>query len=147
MYYFETFWGNFVRMSFRMFLISLIVGTILAWISWFIIIINVDPQQAGVIGFTMFYTSLTLSLIGTLFVISHWFRLHFLKKKVLLTRIHTSLRQAMFFTVLIVCWMILKSQNISNFWNTLLLILILTVLEFFFLSRQKRTPVLHRQYE
>lgn len=130
-------------MSLKVFLGLIIIGTIIAWLSWGMAVFYFDPQQINFLGFSIFYLSLFLGLSGTIFLVSDRLRAIILKKQLIFTRLRTSVRQAVFFTILILCWAFLKSQALLQWWNLLLLILILTVLEFFFISSQKKNIYKH----
>ena len=125
-------------MSLKVFLALISVGSIISWISVGMIIFYFDPGQTSFLGFALFYLSLSLGLSGVIFLASDWLRAKIFKKQLIFSRIKTSVRQAILFTVLIIGWIFLKSQNLLQWWNLLLFILILAALEFFFMSSQKR---------
>jgi hypothetical protein len=125
-------------MSLKIFLVLIILGTILAWITFGLVVFNLDPEQAGIFGFLLFYLNLFLALSGTIFIVSDLIKARFFKYQSLYHRFKVSLRHSIFFTVLILGWAFLKSQGILRWWNILLLILSLTILEFFFISLDKQ---------
>ncbi|MBI3290721.1 hypothetical protein HYZ76_00395 [Candidatus Falkowbacteria bacterium] len=121
----------------KAFLWLIILGVIAAWLSWAMIIVYFDPGETSLIGFSLFYISLFLGLSGTIFLAGDAIKSKILKKQ-LYPRVQSSVRHGIFFTMLIVGWVFLKSQDLANWWNILLYVLILAVLEFFFISSQKR---------
>src|SRR3989344_1747187 len=125
-------------MTMRVFLFFVTVGTILFWAGWGIIIFFLDPEQATVLSLAIFYVSLFLALVGTIFLFGNALRTRFLKRQLLNNRLSTSLRQAVFFSALIFGWGLLQIYGLATWWNIILLILALTILEFFFISRRKR---------
>lgn len=76
--------------------------------------------------------------MGTLSLIGFFIRFIFLKKTVLFRHIGISLRQAIMFSVLIVVSLMLQANKLFTWWNAILLILSLTLMEFFFLAREGR---------
>lgn len=124
-------------MKVKVFLFLITFGVVLLWLGWGIIIFYLNPEQVGVLGFTTFYSSLFLALLGTIFLIGNFFRAKLFKKQIIYRRINTSLRQAIFFSLLIIGWAFLHSNSLDTWWNILLFIIALTILEFFFVSRKK----------
>ena len=125
-------------MGTRVFFAFIFLGSLAALAGWIIILFFVDPTQADWLGFSLFYASLFLFLSGLLFFGGNFFRLKFLRKQLIQNRLSNSLRQALFFGALIIGWAILKTRGPASWWTILLLILVLTALEFFFVSYQKQ---------
>lgn len=125
-------------MSLKVFLALIILGTIISWSSFGLVIFYFDPEQIGPLGFGIFYLSLFLSLSGAIFLLSDWLKAKIFKKQLLFIRLRNSVRHAIIFTALILGWAILQSQDLLHWWNLLLFILILTVVEFFFMSSNKQ---------
>lgn len=117
------------------FLIGL--GTVLAWIGWLLVWWRINPDEAGWFGIGLFYASAALSLTGTFFFIGKFFRIKLGTKQLLGTTLATALRQGILFTLLVIGWLALNSQRLANLWNLLLLLLVLTACEFFFMSRHQ----------
>lgn len=107
-------------------------------IAWGLVVFYTDPVQAGFLSFSLFYLSLFLTLSGLILLVGNYIRGRFFKKQLIEQRLKTSLRQAIFFSVLIIGWLVLKSQGLAHWWVIVFFILILTVLEFFFISFQKQ---------
>ncbi|MFA6410416.1 MAG: hypothetical protein WCW26_02455 [Candidatus Buchananbacteria bacterium] len=125
-------------MRFKLFLGLIVFGTILAWLSWGMVIFYFDPGQAGFTGVILFFVSLFLALSGLLFLLIDLVKAKLAKDQLLLYRIRVSIRHSILFTVIVLGWALLKSQSLLRWWNFLLLVLALTVLEFFFISTQKQ---------
>jgi hypothetical protein len=124
-------------MSFRVFLFLIVIGTIIAWTTWVMIIFNFDPTQGGILSFLLFYLSTFLAFSGLLFLIIYKIRSRFGKDQLLFYRLQASVRQAILFTILLSVWAVLQSQKLLRWWNLLILIIILALIEFFFLSLSK----------
>ncbi|MFA6254443.1 MAG: hypothetical protein WC675_00230 [Patescibacteria group bacterium] len=124
-------------MSLKSFLLLLILGTLLAWLSWGLMLLYFDPSQTSLLGFSLFYLSLFLGISGIIFLVVDWLKGKIFKKQLLLTRLKNSIRHAILFSILILGWLLLKSHDLLQWWNLLLFILVLTTLEFFCMSTQK----------
>lgn len=124
-------------MSLKVFLALIIIGTIVSWINFGLVIFYFDPQQTSFLGFSLFYLSLFLGLSGAIFLFSDWLKAKIFKNQLPFYRLKTSGRQAILFTILLIGWAFLKSHGLLRWWNLILLILILATLEFFFISSQK----------
>jgi hypothetical protein len=135
--------SNPMVMSARLFSILIFLGALAAVIGWGLIIFYIDPFQSGLLALSLFYVSFFLSLLGIFFLVGNGLRKRFFKKQLLSKRFSTAVRQAIFFAVLLVGWALLKSQSLARWWVIILFILILTGLEFFFVSFQHQ----RRSYE
>ena len=132
-------------MSTRVFFAFIFLGGLAALAGWIIIIFFTDPNQADWLIFSLFYASLLLFLSGPFFFAGNFFRLKFLRKQLIQNRLSNAWRQALFFAALIIGWAILKTRGLANIWTILLLILVLTALEFFFVSYQKQNQSYGRE--
>jgi len=121
-------------MSYWAFKFLIILGALISWLSLGLIIFYFDPEKIGFVGFSLFCASLFLALIGLIFLVANYLKAKFFQNQLLYYRIKNSGRQAIFFSILISGWAFLKSHTLLRWWNILLLIIILTVLEFFFIS-------------
>lgn len=125
-------------MSLKSFFLLIILGTIFSWLAWGMVVLNFDPVQVGWLEFIAFYISLFLALVGSLLVILDWLKSKIFRRQLLVFRVRTSVRHGILFAVLLLIWAFLKSQNLISWWILLLLILAVTVLEFFFISLQRK---------
>lgn len=115
--------------------------TVVCWAAWAMIINITNPAEAGFWGFFFFYASLFLALAGTLSVIGFFIRKLVLKEELAFRHVAVSFRQAVLFAILVVGSLILQSKGLLTWWNILLFILVLTILEFFFISFKKQSRV------
>ncbi|MBN1779081.1 MAG: hypothetical protein JW816_02580 [Candidatus Buchananbacteria bacterium] len=124
-------------MSSKVFSILIFLGSLLALTGWVLVVNNTDPAQSSWLIFSLFYLCLMFVVFGLLFLISEFFRQRFAKKTQLINRFKTSVRQSLFFAILIAGWLMLQSKGLAYWWVVILFILILTFLEFFFISASK----------
>ena len=112
----------------------MVVIAAVCWVAWIVVLFNIDPFAAGPLGFVFFYLTLFFSLVTTFSVIGLVLRRWLVKDQLAVKQVATALRQGILFSVLIVGSLILLSFDLLTWWNTLLLVAVLAVLEFFFLS-------------
>ncbi len=131
-------------MSLQRFLISVASVTIVSWAAWLTVLFYIDPELSGLVGIFVFYASLFFSLLGS-------FALLGLGVRVLIKRIRhrttvtfrlvtPSIRQAIWFALLVIISLMLFSKNVFNLWSVGMLLIGLIVLEGFYLTK-KQTPI------
>lgn len=125
-------------MTLRQYLILMTISAIFCWIIWGFVLYSVDPTTAGILGFVFFYFSLFLALAGTLAVLGLLLRMKFGKEELVFKTVTTSFRQATLLGLLVIGGLILKSQKLLTWWNIIFLVLALIVIEFFFISYEKK---------
>lgn len=122
-------------MTLRSYLIGMLISTIFCWASFVLILIYVDPDQAGFIGFLSFYVSLFFAIIGTLTLIGFYLRVWFSKNEVLFAHVAPSFRQAVLLSVILITSLLLQSFRLLTWWDGALLVGSIVLLEFYFMTR------------
>lgn len=126
-------------MSLKNFIILMALGTFLSWLGWILVINFINPSTTGVAGFIFFYLSLFLASTGTIAVIGLLIRMRGRREKLITEEVGTAFRHGILFSILIVGLFFLQSQKFLTWWNIVLFIFVLTILEFFFISLKKKT--------
>lgn len=126
-------------MSLKQLIITVLGATLIVWVSWFFVLFEVDPTASGKTGVIFFYLSLFLAVWGTLFILFSLFKKRFNKNELEHNIVKVSFRQSIFFALTVVGVLFLQSRNFLTWWNLILLILGVSLLEYLFLSF-KRTP-------
>ena len=121
-------------MTLKVYIIIMSIATIICWLSWGFIVFTVDPEITNWIGFLLFYLSLFLALTGTAALVGFFVRFIALKHKLVFKSVREAFRQSFMFAFLIVASLYLISVDLFTWLNLGLLILGLSVLEFFLLS-------------
>ena len=121
-------------MSFKKYLILMTFSTFVCWIIWLLVLNYIDPQEAGFLGFIFFYFSLFLSLVGTISIVGLFIRMKILKDELVFRHVSTAFRQAILFSILIIGALFLNSKSLLTWWDMVLFILALSVIEFFFIA-------------
>ena len=123
-------------MSLKKYLIIMFSMTLVCWIAWLFVLYFMDPLGAGSVGFLLFYMSLFFASLGTFSLLGFFIRVWFSKEQVIFRHLGIATRQSLWFSGLIVLTLILQASEFLQWWSIVLLIIFMTLLEFFFLSRK-----------
>lgn len=113
------------------------IATVAAWIAWIFVIHSVDPTQAGLLGFLLFYGTLSIAVLGTSVLFGTLLRVWFRPAQVLYRQTLRSFRQGFLLTGLFVGTLFLFAQNIFHWWTAMLLMLLFILIELLFVFRKK----------
>lgn len=128
-------------MSLKHYLILMGTGTALAATVLGLVLATVDPKTASGAVFAVFYACVFLTVTGLLSIIGFTARVFLLDKKLFISQeVAISFRQAMLIGALVVGALHLRSRDQLNWWTSLLMIALMTLLEFFFISAKIRRP-------
>lgn len=116
-------------------------SAILGWIAWILVLFYIDPFTSGLSGFVFFYISLIFALIGTLSVIGYFVRSKFHKEELTYEQVANAFRQSILLSVLFTVSLFLRSQGLLKWWNIILLIIGLTLLEVFIMGRKAKKSI------
>ena len=125
-------------MTLRSYLIIMIIATLLCWTAFSFVLWTVNPEATNWVGFLLFYLSLFLALAGSAALIGFLIRFIGLKHELVFNSVKNAFRQSFFFAFLITAVLFLLSNNLFTWGNLFLLILCLSVLEFFLISCNSR---------
>lgn len=125
-------------MTLKQYLLLMATGTVMCWVAWLFILFNIAPEQAGFLGFTFFYTSLFLGIVGVFSVIGFMIK----KKKIdqeeiIFRQVKKTFKQGVLFGVFVVLSLILLQFNLLFWWNAILLALVYILLEGAIISGRK----------
>jgi hypothetical protein len=124
-------------MTLKSYLILMIFATIICWSAFAFVVFTVNPEITNWIGFLLFYLSLFLSSVGTAAIIGFVIRFVVLKQELIFRSVTEAFRQSFLFSFLIAASLFLLSKDLFSWINLILLIISLTVLEFFMLGYRK----------
>jgi hypothetical protein len=128
-------------MTIKKYLGLITLGTLACWTAFVLVIMNLDPNTGSWIIFMSFYTTLFLALLGTFAVLGMGIRLVLLRQEEPLEQVLIAFRQSFSFAFLVVASLFLQSQDLLQWWNILMLIAALTLVEWAVLLRQRRVPL------
>lgn len=125
-------------MSLRLYLIFMIFGTVLCWAAWGVVIHNIDPATAGLLGLSFFYLSLFLALVGSASVVGFVVKMSMLKDNDVIFR-HTkrNFRQSIIFALLVTLCLGLLRSGWLHWWSAVLIVLLGLTIEGMFFSKRK----------
>lgn len=124
-------------MTLKAYLILMIIATLICWIAFGFILWTVNPEVTNTIGFLLFYLSLFLAASGTAAIIGFVVRFVGLKRELVFNSVKQAFRQSFLFAFLIVSALFLLSKDLFSWGNLFLLVLGLSILEYFLISRSK----------
>jgi hypothetical protein len=116
-------------MTLKNYLILMSLATVLCWAIFIFIVNLINPESTNYIGFSLFYLSLFLSLIGTSAIIGFLIRFVILRKELVFYAVKIAFRQSFLFSLFLVSLLFLFSQALVSWFNLILLIIIFTILE------------------
>lgn len=127
-------------MSLRAHIVLMLTTTVLAWISWLLVIVYINPTSAGFWGFFVFYVSLFLSLFGSFTVLGFVMRsiVHF-RRQTETYRIAASVRQSFLWSGALIIALILQAQRVLTWWIFAIVLIVFALLEFILMSGQARS--------
>ncbi len=124
-------------MSLKKYLIIMTSATLVSWIAWLFVFFFINPDEAGFVGFALFYISLFFALVGTFSLFGFFIRVWFTKEEVIFRHLGVATRQSFFFSILMVSALMLQGADLLTWWSVPLLVIFLTLLEFFFITRRQ----------
>ena len=124
-------------MTLKQLLTIVVTATILCWLIWIVVLLQIDPEANGFWGVFLFFTSLFFSLLGTFFISAFAWRKIFNKMALEYKIVGISIRQSLFLSLLIIMVLFLQSKSLLTWWNIILLIVGVSILEFLFLSTKR----------
>lgn len=117
-------------------MLNIAVGAIFGLISFLLLLLYSNPNEASFLIIFLFYLSLLLGASGVFTFISFGFRL---KRKSNISRldiIKVSLRQSIFLSSLLVAILVLQKFKFLNWWVGSLLFILILMAEIFFSKKQ-----------
>jgi hypothetical protein len=124
-------------MTLKRYLLLMFLATLLCWLALASVMFYINPSEAGIIGFVLFYVSLFLSLVGTFslvgFILRVWLTTVPIFKQVII-----SFRQGVLFAVFVSLSLAMQSQGYLTWWLVIILLVLLAFVEYIFnLSKQR----------
>lgn len=125
-------------MTLRHYLLIMFAATLLCWLVWFLVLFNINPNEASVTSFMLFYLSFFLALAGAFTLIGFGLRVWLIRQnEPSFRQVEKTFRHGLLFAALLTLTLFLQSQRLLNWWNALLLILAFAFLELFFISKKQ----------
>jgi NAD/NADP transhydrogenase beta subunit len=127
-------------MSLRQYLVLMLVSTILCWIAWGLVLINVDPFNTPTSGLLFFYVSLFLGLVGTGSLIAFACYRFFVKTDMPLYRfVQKSFRDGVIIAISTILLLILQAAGLLRWWSLVIFIIFICIIVGFNFSMHNKT--------
>ncbi|MDD5109801.1 MAG: hypothetical protein PHI63_01120 [Patescibacteria group bacterium] len=114
------------------------IGTVCSWAAWIMVLTQYHPNSSGSIAFVYFFASLFLALLGTIFLLSYFLQARIIGRLSALQSIRSCTRQAILLSALLVFSLALQGWRLLTWYNAVLLIALLTLIELLFITRERR---------
>ena len=121
-------------MTIRAYLIIMTCVSACAWLAWFVILEAIDPTKSGSLGFLLFFLTLGMAFLSSVTLLGTLVRIWMNNQEVVYRQVIRSLRQGSILTILFLTSLALSGQGLLVWWVLILLVLISTFLELFFLG-------------
>jgi len=128
-------------MTLKKYLIYMTLATIFCFIAWLEVLFFVNPLGTGLAGFILFYLSFFLTFWGIFSIIGFLIRYILRRNRFAYDQVKMAFRQGFLFSLLLISSLILQSHGLLVWWNMLLLIGLLAIVEYFFLSLKHKDGV------
>jgi len=124
-------------MSLKKYLTGMTVATIITWLLFIFILSKIDPEITNWIGFLFFYFALFLGLSGTISILGFLIRKKIMKETLIFYSVKSSFRQSFLFSFLVVAVLFMLAENLFSWLNIIILIAVLSILEYILISKTK----------
>lgn len=125
-------------MTLKQYLYLMTIGTLICWIAWFFILFNTDPQDATLLIFGFFYTSLFLGIVGLFSVIGFLIkskRAH--KDDAVFRQVKKTFTQGILLGSFVIFILILRQFHLLFWWNAVFLVILYVLIEGVIISNRK----------
>lgn len=121
-------------MTLRSYLNSMAVATSIAFMGWALVLMYIDPTSSGYMGLTLFYLTLFLGLMGFFTLISFSLKRWISNNEIIFAYIASSFRQGFWLAIIIIGLLVMQGARILNWWDALLFVGAISLLELYFIS-------------
>ena len=132
-------------MTYNLYMLVIAVATLFSWSAFGLVITKLSPcfkwLNEGLCtlgndkGLVAFYITLFLALTGTLTIIGFYLRVYFKRNEVYYENINVAFRQGLLVALAVCGLLALQAIRVLTWWDSLILILVLLLIEFAFTTR------------
>lgn len=117
----------------------MIVGTFCAIGAWVAILLNVNPNEANILGFALFYLTLFVGLVGLLTLSGLLYRLGIRgRTEMVLQEVQISIRHAVLLSFVCIVSLFTSAHQWFHWWFILVFIVLASLMEYVGLQMQHR---------
>ncbi|MEK7625678.1 MAG: hypothetical protein AAB467_05030 [Patescibacteria group bacterium] len=125
-------------MSLRLYLFLMTLGTLLAWIAWAFVVVDLSPLDGNLISLISFYLSLLMAITGSFSVIGFALKKLILKNDDIVFRhVKRTFRQGILTGLAVILVLFLLSQGLLFWWNSIILALFFLFVEIIIFTNYK----------
>lgn len=121
-------------MSVKNFVLVMLICAVVCSLGWLSVLFLVNPQTSGTFGIVLFYASLFFGIVSIFTLISFLIRRLFVRYLLPPANVAISFRQGLFLGLVLVGALYLQVEQLLTWFNALLLVALLSCVEFFILS-------------
>jgi hypothetical protein len=112
-------------------------ATALSWSAWAVVILKLDPELSTDLALPLFFLSLAPALAGTFAIILFFIKKWRAQSKIYVKHVTISLRQGILLSACTSLCLFFLMFGLLRIWNGLILVAIMTLLEFYFSSKDE----------
>lgn len=124
-------------MTFRSYLWGMRVSTLFALAGWILVLFNIDPEKSGAVGQFLFYGSTFLLFSGIFILFFTWLGKKSDGETAEVVHISVSFRQGVLLSLLTLILLFFQQNRILTWWDGLLAVAGIFLIELYFLSHKK----------
>lgn len=124
-------------MTLKKYLAVMAIATAICWTVFLFVASVINPEMTNWIGFFLFYISLFMALSGTAALGGFLIRFVALKKELAFHAVRIAFRQSSLFSLFIISLLILLSQDLFNWLNLIMLVVVFIIAETVMISSSK----------
>jgi hypothetical protein len=131
-------------MTVRLFLGGTLLGMIVCWAIWALIVMWLDPLQAGPMGFALFFLSLFLAVAATAALVGYGVRRLLHARQLSAYSVRPALRQGVFIALFLDLLLFLQLLRLMQWWIVLIILIFFLSLEFVFVGYDRSNRTAHQ---
>ncbi len=124
-------------MLFNKYILGIVIAALLGWVAFAVVVFRLNPYSSSQIALPFFFLSLFIALSATLSLAGFYIRVIFYKHEIFYNHINVSLRQGLLLALGICGLVTLQMLRTLTWWDGLLLLLIIFLIEFYFMTREE----------
>ncbi len=115
--------------------LGIVIATALAWVSWGLVLGKMSPFTSGTLAMAFFYASLLIAITGTFALLLFALRRGMGKGEETILSFGAPLREGLLLALMIETALVFQRLRVLTWWDALLLLVIVLLLEFYFLAQ------------
>ena len=125
-------------MTIKQYLYLMAFSTLICWVAFVFVLFNIDPAQAGVLGFGFFYISLFLGIVGLFSIFGFLIKRRRVQQDdAVFRQVKKTFNQGILFGIFTVLALMLRQFGLLYWWNGIFIILLYILVEGVILSNRK----------